>query len=209
LIAAGTMLVVGLAWLLKAFNSWPDVFVLFPMTALGLGGVVQWLADHVNPRAATAAALAWVLVATGLATWYAVASRDDSYPESRANYTAVLDLLPHDATILAIEAPQVPFYARRRNLSRYQLLGQGLRDRLEATWPGGGDGFARWIVRRRPSLIVLGDVPDGRWLRRPLAGAYQQVGRTPGRIWLVPRSMARHRRHAIRQEIRGRFGSPD
>lgn len=198
LVGSGAALVAGLLWSLKAYNTWPDAFVLLPMAALGVGGLAARLAERLDPRIALATTLAWVLVATGIAVSYSWTSRKTNYEEQRAGYSAVIARLPADARILGIEAPEALVFARERNLSRYQLLGGGLLHHLDATWPGGRRGFVRWVLTERPALVVLGDAPMVRWLARLLDEEYRTIGRTPGRIWLVPRALDRDTARAIR-----------
>ena len=68
---------------------------------------------------------------------FSVVSRDDTLVAQRADVDHVMALLPADATMLTVEAPQPLVLAHKRNLSRFQLFGNGLIDYLEATWPGG------------------------------------------------------------------------
>ena len=197
LVGAGAALGTGLRWSLKAYYTWPDAFVLLPMAALGVGGLAARLAERLDPRVALATSLAWVLVATGIALSYSWDSRKTNYEEQRAGYSAVLGLLPADARILGIEAPEALVFARQRNLTRYQLLGGGLLHHLDATWPGGRRGFVRWVLTERPALVVIGDAPMVRWLPRLLDDEYRPIGWTPGRVWLVPRALDRDTARAI------------
>jgi hypothetical protein len=209
LIAAGAMLVTGLLWSLKAFNSWPDTFIFMPMAALGIAGLATLLRERLPARVALAATLAWVLVATGVGAAYSWTARDTTYPETRADYRSVLALLPPDARILGIEAPEPLVIARKPNLSRYQLLGYGLMGHLKDTWPGGKQGYADWVVEEKPALVVVGTDPWTRWLVRKLTSEYRVVGTPPEQTWLVPRDLDPETTEALRQAIAREFSAVD
>ena len=52
-----------------------------------------------------------------------------------------MGLLPADATMVSSRRPQPLVLAHKRNLSRYQLFGNGLIDYVDDTWPGGIAGY--------------------------------------------------------------------
>ncbi len=171
LLATAVVLLAGVAWSLRAFNGFPDAFIMLPPAALGIGGLAAELADRVSFRAALSATVAWAMVATGMGVAYAVTTRSDTLDDQRNSVEAVVDLLPPGARILSVEAPQPLVLAHERNPSRLQLFGNGLIDYVDETWPGGSDGYGRWIARRQPTLIALGnhgEVPD--WLDPTLDG---------------------------------------
>ena len=205
LISAGAMLVAGLLWSVRAYNSWPDTFILMPMAALGIGGLVAWVRERVEPKAALAVALVWVLFASGVGLAYSWSARDTTYPQNRADFESVLALLPSDARILAIESPQTLVIARKQNISRYQLLGFGLMNHLEDNFPGGQQGFVDWVVEEKPDLVVVGALSWVRWLSDALKEDYRVVGASQGRIWMVPRDLDEQTTEKLRSTIEREF----
>ena len=179
---------VGAAWSLKAFNGWPDAFFMLPASALGIGGLVA-LAARVHARAALALSLAWVTVAVGLSLAFSISTRDDTLDEQRADVAAVLALLPADARMLSVEAPQPLVLAHERNLSEFQLFGNGLIDYVDDTWPGGRFGYGQWITDQAPTVIAFGGSTPPRWLAPTLDDAYQEVGSSPGWVWYARTDM--------------------
>ena len=141
----------GLAWNLKDYDAWPDLFPLLPFAAIGLGGVFALVVPLLPRRAAIAATAVLSLAATALALQYSVSSRDDTLDAQRASVAAVLDELPQGARITSIEAPQPLVLTGRDNPTRYQMFRGGLQDYLEDTWPGGRDAFARELVEDGPT----------------------------------------------------------
>ena len=209
-VAAGVMLAAGLAWSVLAFNGFPDAFILLPSAALGIGGVVAALATRLSVRVALVATLAWTLVATVVGATYALSTRSDTLDDQRRSVDAVMDLLPPDARILSVEAPQPLVLADRRNPSRLQLFGNGLVDYVDDTWPGGSEGYGRWIGRREPTLIAVGDggtVPS--WLAPTVDESYRRVGTTIGWDWYVNKDVGDETRLALRRAVRDTYVSAD
>ena len=189
LIGSGAALVAGIVWSFKAFNSWPDSLVLMPMAALGIGGLAGLLAERLPARIALAATLAWVLAATGMSLAFSVTNRSDDLETQRASVDAVLGILSSDARILSVEAPQPLVLAHQRNLSRFQLFGNGLVDYLDDTWPGGKRGYSRWIAVQKPTVIAMGRAEPPRWMAPMVERDYSRVGWTIGWTWYVRRDV--------------------
>jgi hypothetical protein len=185
LAAAGTVLVLGALWSLQAFNGWPDNFFALPSAALGIGGLVAALRSLVSPRAARGAAAAWIAAATALSLAFSIGERNDTLDEQRADVAAAMRLLPPGARILSVSAPQPLVLAHERNLTRLQIFSNGITPYLDDTWPGGRDGYARWIARRSPAVIAIGSRRPPEWLLPTLDGTYQCVGESPGWDWYV------------------------
>jgi hypothetical protein len=95
-------------------------------------------------------------------------------------------ILPRGARIASVEAPQPLVLAHQRNVSRFQLFGNGLEGYVQDTWPGGIDGYARWLVARDPTVIAVGTqsgMPD--WLPPAMGDRYVDVGSSNGWRWWV------------------------
>jgi hypothetical protein len=152
---------------------------------LGIGGLAAALEDRVPATAARAAVVGWVAAATALSLAFSVGQRNDTLDEQRADVAAAMRLLPADARILSVSAPQPLVLAHERNLTRLQIFSNGITPYLDDTWPGGRDGYARWIARRAPTVIAIGSSRPPEWLRPTLDEAYQCVGESPGWDWYV------------------------
>ena len=184
----GVVFIVGLLWSLKAFNGFPDAFFLLPESIIGVGGIVAVLAKRLPGRVVLAVTVAWAVAVTALAVNWSLTNRDDGLVEQRADVEAVMGLLPSDATMVTVEAPQPLVLAHKRNLSVYQLFGNGLIDYVEATWPGGIAGYARWIQEKSPTVITVGDDGPPDWLR-PVLGGYSRVGNSGKWAWYLNRDL--------------------
>jgi len=128
---------------------------------------------------------AWAVAAVVLTTVYAVTTRSHDLTEQRHDVDAVLGVLP-DAHLMSVEAPPPLVLAHQRNPTRFQLFGNGLEDYLDDVWPGGREGYARWIDRHAPDLVVVGTesgTPD--WVAPVLARDFVEVGESPGWRWYV------------------------
>jgi hypothetical protein len=188
LAAAGIALVAGLLWCFRAFNGFPDIFFVLPCTILGIGYLARELVDHVSARAAVGAVVAWTLVATVGEYHYSTQSQDDDLREQRAEIEAAFDLLPADATVVSIEAPQPLVLTGRTNPLPIQIFDYGMDDYVDANWPGGLAGFGEDIDRLQPTVIARGTTRPW-WIRQTLAEDYWRVGTTTGFTWYVNRSV--------------------
>ena len=189
LLACGAGLLVGVLWSLRAFNGWPDAFFVLPMCLLGVGLLARAVVARVPQRVGVAVVAVWVVVATVGATDFSVNGRSDVLDVQQASVDTVLAELPDDATIVSIEAPQPLVLSRGVNPTEHQMFDLGLDDYVDATWPGGIEGFAAGIREDAPTLLARGTTnPD--WLQ-PVLEDYWEVATVPGWTWYVHRSVGR------------------
>jgi hypothetical protein len=202
LVGTGAAAGVAVLWTYRAYNSWPDVFFLLPLAAVGIGGLAGHLRHRLPLRAAVAVTVAWALAATAIALVHSVTDRDTRIRRQRASVAAVMSVVP-DARIASVGAPEAMVLARQRNPAPIQLLGLGLSDYVDDTWPGGLDGYARWITEdRRPLLMALGNHSTIRLLGPRFRDHYQRVGRAPTWIWFVRRDAPESVRDTLRSTLR-------
>jgi hypothetical protein len=175
---------VGLAWNLREYDDWPDLFPLLPLAAIGIGGLVLGATHRWSARSAVIAGAAWALVVTAIAVYDSATTRDYRLVEQRESVAAVLDRLPPDATITSLEAPQALVLTGRRNPTRHQMFSKGLDDYLNDTWPGGIAGFRRDVVASGPDLIVMRDPTTETW-RASISPEYVYIGRAPDWFWFA------------------------
>ncbi|MEJ7796582.1 MAG: hypothetical protein WKF50_13585 [Nocardioides sp.] len=177
-LAAAT--VTGLAWSLIAFNGPPDVFVMLPAAACGIGGAAGLLL-HVGAsrprmhRAVAVSALAWVLVSLVATSQFMVTIRNTDLTAMRAGSEALFSALPDDATVFSAEAPQPLALAGKRSISRYVLFGNGMMSYIDGEREGGLTGYRAWLRQQAPTL-VLGPTTGIRGFLRPLLRDYVAVG---------------------------------
>jgi hypothetical protein len=188
LVALVVSLSVALAWNVKEYDAWPDLFTLLPLAAVGVAGAFAAVTERASARAALGTATAWAVACTFLAVHYSVSTRDDTLEVQRASVAAVLDVLPEDATITSVEAPQPLVLTRRANPTRHQMFSGGLYRYVEDTWPGGLDGFRRDLVEGRPTLIAFGDPVSDAW-RAAILADYSYVGSAPDLTWWARSSL--------------------
>lgn len=198
----GAATAVGVAWTSQVFDGWPDVFVLLPLAALGIGGLTRELVDRVSSRTALSLTLAWVVAAAAAASAFSVSRRNDQLDLQRESVRSVFEILP-DASVLSIESPQVLVLSGRTNLNRFQEYVLALGLYLDETWPGGLEGYGEWVGREEPTILAVrqGWVPS--WLSHTMQAEYRRVGRAPGWVWHVHRSVGRARIAELRQVLRG------
>lgn len=200
-VAMAAVTVLGIAWALRAFDSWPDVFMLLPCAAVGMGGAVASVASHLPRRAAVAATVAWALLAVGIAATQSVATRSDTLETQRASVEAVLGGLPGDADIVSVAAPQPLVLAGQRQPSRIQMFDHGFRAWVDDTWPGGIRGYGAWISRRQPAVLAISAKETSGWLQ-PVTADYRRVGRSTTWVWWIRRDFGRPLATSIRADLR-------
>jgi hypothetical protein len=199
-VGAAVATVVGFVWSLRAFNDWPDAFVLLPVAALGVGGVIGALAERTSRRTVVAATAILASISIVIALTYSIGRRDDRLTHQRESVATALRVLPH-AHIMSIEAPQPLVLAHQRNGSLYQLFGNGTTNYLDKTWPGGITGYARWVARQAPMFIAVGDLPP-EWLTVILDQSYRRVGRAPGWVWYLRIGVGHQTFRTLREAFR-------
>lgn len=206
LVGAGVASVVALLWTGRAYNSWPDVFFLLPLAAVGIGGLASELRHRLPVRGAVGITVAWTLVATAMAVTYSVTNRDHSLANQRASVEAVLEVVPR-ARMLSVAAPEPLVLAGKRNPSRLQLFGNGLIDYVEDTWPGGIYAYGRWVTTvSRPTIIAIGTNVPG-WLRPSFDDAYVLAGPAPGWTWYIRRDAPLPVRRALSTALEDASGA--
>jgi hypothetical protein len=187
--ACGAAALTGVIWTLKDFDGWPDVFVLLPLAAIGVGGLARELGARLPMRVATAVTLSWVVVAVAVAGTYSLTERSHDLEGQRDSVDAVMGALPPDASILSIEAPEPLVLTGSTNPTRYQMFSNGLDRYVDDTWSGGLTGFAAWIGQQHPTVIAVGRPEPPPWLSGVLATHYRKVGGATCWIWYVDRSV--------------------
>jgi len=197
-VALGAGWLAGLIWCAVAFNGWPDLFVMLPIAAIGVGWAAGVVLRRLRVRAAVAAALALALAGTAYATVFSVDSRVDDLGKQEASIAGVFAAGPADATVLSMEAPQVLVLTGRTNPTQYQMFDHGFSNYLAATYPGGLGGFLAWIQRTHPTYIVTKTNLVQPWFQPWLEENYVHVGNTRRFRWWVTDTVTKDVRKQIR-----------
>jgi hypothetical protein len=197
-VALGAGWLGGLIWCAVAFNGWPDLFVMLPIAAIGVGWAAGVVLRRLRVRAAVAAALTLALAGTAYATVFSVDSRVDDLGKQEASISGVFAAGPPDATVLSMEAPQVLVLTGRTNPTPYQMFDHGFSNYLAATYPGGLGGFLAWIQRTHPTYIVTKTNLVQPWFQPWLEENYVHVGNTRRFRWWVTDTVTKDVRKQIR-----------
>ncbi|MEZ5095587.1 MAG: glycosyltransferase family 39 protein [Nocardioides sp.] len=175
----------GLVWSVRAFNGWPDAFILVPMTAVGVPVLLTPLVGARDSRRAILVTAGWAVVALALAVTFALGRRTDDLTRQREQAAAVEEVLGPDATYLSMEGPAFLVLTDRVNPLRDQMYGLGLTDYIDATRPGGLAGVAGWVEEQRPTLITKGRFTDNDWIQPVLERDYERCARDLETSWWV------------------------
>jgi hypothetical protein len=179
--------VVGLAWSWRVFNGWADALMLLPFAALGLAALVSLVVAYVPWRVGLALATAWVVLAVALGQdWSRHEGEDEKQlPKQEQELAAAMAVLPDDATVLSIEAPQVLVLTGRTNPTQHQMFRLGLEEYVDDTWPGGLAGYAAYVREKAPTVVVVGPGARYDWLLEGIDDDYTQTGSSPGWWWFA------------------------
>lgn len=188
---------VGLAWNLRDYDAWPDLFPVLPLAAVGVGGLYVAVAKRLPSTAGVVVAVVLSVAATVTAVQESVTTRDERLVTQRESVADVLAQVPAGATITSVEAPQALVLTRRTNPTRHQMFTSGLQDYVEDTWPGGIEGFRREMVEAKPTLIVFGDPISDEW-RAAIEPEYVYIGSAPDWFWYARASLGEARLSALR-----------
>lgn len=199
------------AFTLVNFQGYQDLTPLLPYAALGCGGAVAGvlslgrLAPH--RRAATAAAVAGVVLLTSGSAWLFAHDGPHRRLLRQEQRACAVDLLLGDrGTLLSLGDPTPLVLTHRRNPDRFIYLGSGVAEWRIAHTPGGLQGWHRDIQRYRPTVIVFGSWYSRRatsmatWLSAHFDAAY--VG--SWRVFLAPGVRARATRVGV--QVRDHHG---
>lgn len=203
IVGTGVFTIVGIAWTMWDFDGPPDLFVLLPTGALGVGALIAAFVNRGQVRTGIILASGFTVAAIALALVYAIGERSDELTRQRAEVSAILEALDEDeTTTLSVEAPQPLVLSGLRNPSDFQMFGPGLVNHLDDVWPGGIEGYNRWIAEQAPMVIAVGRRSVPRWLAPTLDAGYRSVGHAPGWTWFVRTDLGRDRIQDIQQALR-------
>ena len=194
----------GVAWSFVAFNGWPDLFPLLPMAALGIGGLAATVIHAVDRRVSLRVVEVFTaVISLVLIIWAVGMARETSgigLREQRASVNAVLSHGPKNPTILSVQAPEVLVMAHMKNPTRIQMFTNGFPKYVDDTWPGGIQGYGRWIAKKAPTYIVVENgFPKSSWLYDVLRKDYVLTAGAPHWRWWVNKSVPPEVRHEIRR----------
>ncbi|MFL6001877.1 MAG: hypothetical protein ACJ72P_03615 [Nocardioides sp.] len=198
-VGSGVGSLLAVLWTFRAFDSWPDAFLVVPFAAIGIGAVMAGVAARVSPRVAVVAVAVLSIACTVTAVDYAVSDRQHQLNAQRRATATLLRVVP-DATIFSVNAPQPLVISGQRQGTRFHAFGNGMTPYIADTFPGGLRGYAQWIEDHDLTVIAVGkkrwgltranppsDVPS--WLAPELERDYQQVGEAPGWTWFARRDL--------------------
>jgi hypothetical protein len=175
-------------WSLRAFNGWGDLMVFLPVAALGFGGLVA-LTRRVllprRPRLADGLVLALIAGGISVSVVMSLTTRVDTLDQQRADVEAVFALVPDDATVVSIGAPQPLVLTGRTDPFRHQMFLTGLTEYVDDTWPGGIEGFADDVEAAQPTFITMDHPTWYSFMDDEIAQHYTLIGTSDQFSWYV------------------------
>ena len=199
LVACGIGCLIAVIWTFRAFDAWPDAFLVLPFSAIGIGAVMGAIAARVAPRVALGAVVVLSIACTATALGYAIDTHMNQLNAQRRSTATVLRVLP-GAQMFSVNAPEPLVLANQRQGTRFHAFGNGMGAYINDTFPGGFRGYRAWIDANRPTVIAVGkkrwgknapthvsDVPS--WLAPDLKRTYEKVGDAPGWTWYARRDL--------------------
>jgi hypothetical protein len=195
--------VTGSVWTVLVVNGGPDLFVVLPFAALGLAATAMLLAERLPQRQTRAAVVVVASLCVPVAGLHTFTTRNDGYRAERADVRAVLRTQPSGALVVSLSAPQVLAFSGRDSPTPYQIMTDTQQRYLEATYPGGLEGFFEHVlVGLQPTFVVVGSS------FRPLSPVpwldtdYWRIGTGARWTWYLNRSAGRPALHRARSAHR-------
>jgi hypothetical protein len=148
------------AFTLRDFQGYPDLYPFLPYAAVGVGGAVAEISRlHGSVRrvvtAVAAAAVAAGLVATWI--WYSQPrDRDTALVAQRADAAMLQRVAGPRGTVWALGDPTSLVLTHRRNPSRFIYLGSGVAHWMISHDAGSVAGWQARIRAADPAVVVLG-----------------------------------------------------
>jgi hypothetical protein len=187
----------SLAWTLFDFQGTPDLFILLPFSALGVGALLYLAAKAVSPRAIQVVAITVAVLATGLAGFLSVTTRRNRLPLQQQAIENLLAQVPNGVDMVSLGAPQPLVMTGITNPNPYLIPFPAGVMHLEMRWPGGIAGFVDGLKADPPDVIAFRPTPDIDGPEAPLADLYLWIdqnyvrkGGAPGWSWRVHKSVA-------------------
>jgi hypothetical protein len=145
-------------WTWSDFDGWPDLFPVLPVAAVGAAAIACAVQRTPMPaRVARGALVIVVLAGLGLGAYGARVNNSAALQRQAEAASLILDGIPSDVEVLAIQAPQPLALESIANPIRYQMFASGMQYYVDDTWPDGLTGFGRWIRRQRFGVIFTGN----------------------------------------------------
>ena len=192
----------GVAFTSYDFERWPDLFVLLPLAAVGVGGLLKPILTRVPPRLGLALTLLPVAAGVAFAAHHSLVRNDQRLVVQQHSVDAALAQLPPGASILSIEAPQPLVLSGKTNPTRHQTFSSGLNHYVDDHYPGGLRGYGDFVARDKPTLIAIG-IKHGTpaWLQPTITSEYERVGQAPLWTWYALRSLGPDVLAALRSHL--------
>lgn len=155
-------------WSLIDFQGGPDLFVLLLYVAIGFGWLLYLALGHVMDilhlgraaRRAVLAVLCIILVMTEAG--YYRKTRNDGLQEQRRLAHQIEDEFGRDCRLITISSPEILVLLNKTNPNRYLIIASGIDNLIDATEPGGFEGWLRQLEAYDAPVIALGPITGRR-----------------------------------------------
>lgn len=162
-------------WSFVDFQGAPDLFVVLPYLALGFGWLMERLLTALVARVSmsriggTMIRVTICMVLVVLPSLEYRNSRDTGLLTQRRDAERVAGLAPKDATILALEAPEVLCFLHRTNPTRYVVVNSGVHNLMADEYVDGVDGWLAEMRDLHSDVVVFrARKMRPRWLRKSI-----------------------------------------
>jgi hypothetical protein len=177
-------------WSLVDFQGYPDFYVFLPCAALGFGWLLHLsllgLTENkrITPmiRRIVFVGLCVTLIAGATLNYRRTASKELEL--QRAWAQDILSTYGDDVRLVSVGIPQALVLLHKTNPNPYVFIINGIDNRIDATTPGGFDGWLASLERYDPALILYG-APRGRHIPRLDAWLESRYHRETVGEWVV------------------------
>ena len=151
-------------WSLWEFQYYYDTFVFLPYVAIGFGWLLYLALQglfKIKEIGTTTQKLCFIVLCAILIGSAAVNYRvmaNDELQEERQWAQQVESRFGTDARIVSISVPEILVLLHKTNPNPYLFICRGIDNRIDATTPGGFEGWLEELERYDPDVIAVGQV---------------------------------------------------
>jgi hypothetical protein len=164
---------------LTDFQGCPDLFVFLPYTAIGFGWLLHLalrsMSMTVGPVGHRVVFVLLCATLLGTAVAYHRITRERGLVEQRRLAQEIESEFGRDCPIISIGAPELLVLLERTNPNPYVFIASGIDKRIDATTPGGFEGWLQQLAEHDPCVIAVGGVARQDPAVRALSGRFKNA----------------------------------
>ncbi|MBI2845315.1 MAG: DolP-mannose mannosyltransferase [Chloroflexi bacterium] len=145
-----------LTWSLIDFQGKDDFYVFLPYVVVGFAYFLELVFIQIQDRGRNFLQIGVAVSLLGFALQQVISSEKGGLDVQRERALEIEARLGIESRLLSIGAPEVLVFLHRQNPTRYILIDDGIDRLIDATTPGGFDGWLVELETYDPQVVVFG-----------------------------------------------------